>query len=134
LTQVTKGGENIFCPPSYMSSAWDYLTNTNSKPLADSFVQGLNDLWGAKYATKVRYKVSFLFSMLTPTRENTPQLAHTDFSDSCMKATFKAIKVKPCVGFTFINPDGMMLLVWIKEEAKYKSKKHKNDASNKKRG
>ncbi len=135
LTQVTKGGENIFFgPPSNVSSKWNCLNKPKTKPLLDSFVQGLTDLWGAQYANKVKYQVSFLFSKLTPTRDNTPQLAHTDFTDSCIKQTFKKINVKPCVGFTSINPDGMMLLVWTKEKAKYKKKEDRNDASKKKRG
>jgi len=137
LTQVAKGGENIFFgPPGKVDSHWDSMKGPKVKPLVDCFIAGLKDLWGDKYFKVFKYKVSFLFSKLTDTRDNTPQLAHTDFSEECMIAHKNSIKVKPMVGFTPINPDGMMLLVWTKQEVKYKTKKQKieQDPNVKKRG
>jgi len=59
-----------------------------------------------------QYSTSFLCSCLSSTRDNIPQLAHMDLKSDITEAEFSSIQTKSMIGFTPINEDGMMILVW----------------------
>jgi len=87
------------------------------KPFIDQVDEAIKDHWDHK-SSIMEYETVFLFSELNETRDNIPQKAHVDLGDDLMQFEEKNIGAKSCIGFTPINPDGMMILVWTDEKHK----------------
>jgi len=66
--------------------------------------------WGNK-SSVMEYETVFLFSELNDSRDNIPQKAHVDMASEITDFEAKGISTKSLIGFTPINPDGMVILV-----------------------
>jgi len=76
------------------------------------------DHWKSKTHIEFNYQTQFIFSELGDTKDNIPQLAHVDMKESVNDLVEEFLGVKSCIGFTPINPDGMMLQVWTEGKCK----------------
>jgi len=60
----------------------------------------------------MEYETVFIFSELNDTRDNIPQKACVDMAPDVTEFEEKGFGTKSLIGFTPINPDGMIILVW----------------------
>jgi len=65
-----------------------------------------------------QYSISFLFSCLSSTKDNIPQLAHMDLKSEITEAVYALLQTKSMIGFNPINEDGMIILVWTEGTSK----------------
>ena len=113
LTNVSNGGDNIwYGPPAKSLPEWNsFDKNPKLHPFINQVGEAIKDFWGNK-TNFMQYETVFLFSELNETRDNIPQKAHVDLSEDLIEFEESKIGAKSLIGFTPINPDGMMLLVW----------------------
>jgi len=113
LTNVSNGGDNIwYGPPAKELSKWNCF---EEKPELQPFIKQVGDAikfhWHNK-SSVMEYETVFLFSELNDSRDNIPQKAHVDMASEITDFEAKCIGTKSLIGFTPINPDGMMIVVW----------------------
>ncbi len=109
LTNVSNGGDNIwYGPPAKSLPEWNsFDKNPKLHPFINQVGEAIKDFWGNK-TNFMQYETVFLFSELNETRDNIPQKAHVDLSEDLIEFEESKIGAKSLIGFTPINPDGMM--------------------------
>jgi len=114
LSHVTNGGDNImFGPPGRGLEEWgSFDKKPQLKPFINQVKPAILKCVDMPHIKDFQYSTSFLFSLLSSIRDNIPQLAHMDLKSEITEAEYALIQTKSMIGFTPINEDGMMILVW----------------------
>jgi len=113
LTNVSNGGDNIwYGPPAKTLPEWNsFDKHPKLLPFIEQVGGAMKNHWDNK-TNLMEYETVFLFSELNETRDNIPQKAHVDLTEELINFEDLKFGAKSMIGFTPINPDGMMILVW----------------------
>jgi len=119
LTNGSNGGDNIwYGPPAKTLPQWNSF-NKHPKllPFIEQVGGAIKNHWDNK-TNFMEYETVFLFSELNETRDNISQKAHVNLTEELIKFKDSKLGAKSLIGFTPINPDVMMILVWTDERPK----------------
>jgi len=125
---VTNGGENIrYAPPGNgLARQKTFDTVEELKPFIDQVKPAVISMWKKLHMDEFEYETLFLFSTLSGERDNIPQLAHCDLQSTSTAFEKLHFKSQSMIGFTPINEDGMMIMVWTEgNHKKFRSNEEK---------
>jgi len=125
---VTNGGENIrYAPPGNgLARQKTFDTVEELKPFIDQVKPAVISMWKKLHMDEFEYETLFLFSTLSGERYNIPQLAHCDLQSTSTAFEKLHFKSQSMIGFTPINEDGMMIMVWTEgNHKKFRSNEEK---------
>ncbi len=122
----------MFGPPGRGLEEWgSFDKNPQLTPFMNQVKPAILESIDKPHIKDFQYSTSFLFSCLSSVRDNIPQLAHMDLKSEITQAEYDLIQTKSMIGFTPINEDGMMILVWTEGTPKTYRDQDQIDEDNK---